>query len=303
MGDRGGQRVQSRYARDVGKLRAGSVQCFLGDLAFRHVLKSADEQGATRSLYHHTSHAAYVFHPASGKQNPEYEVDVSTSHSARDQSFKRRQILWVDHVPNHLHRDLGRGIELEDAEGLLGPVVVVCQQICDEAARFAQPLGFGETKIGLLDLRLRPLPVVDVCKEEIPAGYRAFRISHWDAAHLEPSENAVRAAATVLNLVNLPCFDRLFARLDYTWEVIGVNDIDQGPILQLFTRFAEVLKGLSVEKLDLAHCARRSHKPGDAVDDLPPGEFSLAHRILSPLAILNVYTGSVPFEDVARSLP
>lgn len=61
----------------------------------------------------------------------------------------------MNNIPNHPHRDLGRGIEFENTEGLLGPIVVVCQQIGDEAARFAQLLGFGEPKIGLLDLRFR----------------------------------------------------------------------------------------------------------------------------------------------------
>ena len=94
-----------------------------------------------------------------GGHNPEYEIDIRARHAARDHSVERRQVLGVDDVPNHLHRDLGRGIELEDAEGLLGPVVVVRQQIRDEAARLAQPLGFGETKVGLLDLS--PPPVFD----------------------------------------------------------------------------------------------------------------------------------------------
>src|SRR5215475_6212907 len=82
-----------------------------------------------------------------------------------------------------------------------------------------------------------------------------------------------------------------------------MNRTNEGPVLQLLSCLAEILQGLAVKKLDLAHCTRRSHEPGNVVDDLPPGEFSLSNRILSSLAILNVYTGSVPFEDVARSIP
>src|ERR1700740_2483488 len=79
-----------------------------------------------------------------------------------------------------------------------------------------------------------------------------------------------------------------------------MNRTDEGPLLQLLTCPTEILQGLAVQKLNLAHCRCRSHKPGNVVDDLPPGELTRAHRILSSLSILDVYTGSVPFEDVAR---
>src|ERR1700746_2426586 len=82
-----------------------------------------------------------------------------------------------------------------------------------------------------------------------------------------------------------------------------MNRADEGPVLQLLTCPTEILQGLTVQKLNLAHCRCRSHKPGNVVDDLPPGELTRAHRILSPLAILDVNTGSVPFEDVARFTP
>ena len=82
-----------------------------------------------------------------------------------------------------------------------------------------------------------------------------------------------------------------------------MNRTDEGPVLQLLICFAEILQGLAVQKLNLAHCTRRRHEPGNVVDDLPPGEFSRAQVLLSPLAILDVYAGSVPFEDVARFIP
>ena len=99
----------------------------------------------------------------------------------------------MDHVPNPLHRDLGRGIELEDAEGLLGPVVVVRHQIRDEAARLAQPLGFGETKVGLLDLRLRPFSVLDVERGHIPSIDSSLLIEQRIVADQEPAISAVLA--------------------------------------------------------------------------------------------------------------
>ena len=47
----------------------------------------------------------------------------------------------------------------------------------------------------------------------------------------------------------------------------------------------------------------RSHEPGNVVDDLPPGQFPRTQGLLSPLAILDVHIGSVPFEDLARFVP
>ena len=289
--------------------------------------------------------ACRCFTLPAGGHDPVDEIDIrqpvmtarlnTASNDGRSSGWKT--------VPNPLHRDLGRGIELEDAEELLGPVVLVRHQIRDEAARFAQPLGFGETKVGLLDLRLRPfaildverghipsidssliieqrivadqepaifavltqrallifersgafeglpallaqpfhivrvvkpsakvlflhilqsdtvviqhrlihrqygpigsrhldegwdgvdgqaqialarlqslfslLAIIDVCKEEIPGGYRTFRIPHWEAANLKPSVHAVSAPATVLNVIDLLPFRLTFVRASIT---------------------------------------------------------------------------------------
>ena len=82
-----------------------------------------------------------------------------------------------------------------------------------------------------------------------------------------------------------------------------MNGADERPVLQLLVCFAEILQGLAVEKLHLAHWPHRRHESGNAIDDLPPGEFSRTQGFLAPLAILDVHVGSVPFEDVARFIP
>src|SRR5262245_42975891 len=150
---------------------------------------------------------------------------------------------------------------------------------------------------------LSPLTIVDVSKEEIPRGYRTFHSPRWEAANLDPPVNPISASTTVLNFVDLSGLERLFARLDHARKVIRMNGIDQGPILQLFTGFAKILQDLPVQKLYFAHCTGRSHEPGNVVDDLPPGQFPRTQGLLPPLAILDVYTGPVPFEDVAPCIP
>src|SRR5262249_690258 len=139
--------------------------------------------------------------------------------------------------------------------------------------------------------------IIDVCKQEIPGGYCTFRIPHREAANLKPSVNAISTPATVLNVIDLPRFDGLHTGLDYPRKIIRMNGIDEGPVLQLPMCFAEILQGLAVQKLHLAHCTRGSHKPGNVVDDLPPGQFPRTQGLLSPLAILDIHMGSVPFDD------
>src|SRR6185295_4222265 len=121
-------------------------------------------------------------------------------------------------------------------------------------------------------------------KEEIPSGYRTFRIPHWEAANLEPSIHAISSPATMLNAIDLPRFDRFGTCLDHARKIIRMNGIDQGPVFQLLARIAEILQGLAVEEFHVAHSARRSHEPGNVVDDLPPGELACTLGLLSPLA-------------------
>src|SRR6516162_1411995 len=78
-----------------------------------------------------------------------------------------------------------------------------------------------------------------------------------------------------------------------------MNRTDEGPVLQLLSCLTEILQGLTVQKLHFAHCSHRRHEPGNIVDNLAPRQFPRMQGLLYSLAILDVYTGSVPFEDVA----
>src|SRR6266481_327185 len=327
----------------------------------------------------------------------------------------------MDSVPNPLYRDLCCRIELEDTEGLLGPLVLVSQQVGYEATGLAEPLCFGETQKGLLELRLgafailnvegghippadstlfveeravaaqepviSPVPthctllnlernsvregfpallthslyvfrvedaiaivlflhilqsetgvvqhclihiqygpigahhvngggdhvedqtqiafvrtqglfsslaILDVCQEEIPGAYRACCIPRRKAANLKPSVNAVRASTAMFNLIDLPRFDGPGTRFDYTRKVIRMHGADQGPVLQLLVCLAEILEGLPVEKLHLAHCTHRGHEPGNIVDNLSPRKLARTEKFLGASAVLDIDIGSQP---------
>src|SRR5215469_271488 len=77
-------------------------------------------------------------------------------------------------------------------------------------------------------------------------------------------------------------------------KIIGMNNADPGPVSHLLGCFAEILQGLAVGELDLAHCAQRSHEPGNVVDDLPKGEFSRMQSFLCALTIIDVCKKEVP---------
>ena len=144
------------------------------------------------------------------------------------------------------------------------------------------------------------LAIIDVGQEQIPGGYRTFRIPHRQAANLEPPVNAVSASATVLDFIDLPGFDGFGACLDDARKIIRMNGADEGPVLQLLICLAEILQDLPVEKLHFAHRAHRGHEPGNVVDDLPPGEFARTQGLLATLAILDVDIGSEPPGDASR---
>ena len=114
--------------------------------------------------------------------------------------LEQRQVVGVDDVANSLHRDLGRTIELEDAVGLLGPVVIVRHQIGDEAARLAQPLGVGETVVGPPELRLGPLSVFDVGVDSVPLDDRAGFIAQRVRAEEKPPILSVMPAQSRFGL-------------------------------------------------------------------------------------------------------
>src|SRR5262249_38401441 len=225
----------------MGQLGARLVQGLLGELAFRYVLKSADEHGMTLALPHNASHAAQVLHSASRSHNPESKLDIRARHSARDHSVERRLVLGVDRVPTHLECDLGRGIELEDTESLVRKVVLVGHQIRDEAARFAYPLGFGKTKVGLLDLRLRPFALVNVRKQDVPAHNMALSVTQTSSAHAKPAVCALGASKTLIKLVRISSFKRVRPQGQSARQVVWMNGVVGTPILQFCETFPEVI--------------------------------------------------------------
>src|SRR5579862_9229143 len=60
------------------------------------------------------------------------------------------------------------------------------------------------------------LPIVDIRQQDVPAGNSIGCILHGKGANLEPSINAIRPAATVLNVVWISGCDGMRKRRDHS---------------------------------------------------------------------------------------
>src|ERR1044071_1355982 len=107
----------------------------------------------------------------------------------------------------------------------------------------------------------------------------------------------------MLDIIDLPRLDRFRTRLDHAWKIIGMNGAYQRPVPQLLVCLSEILQSLTVEKLDVAPRRHRYHEAGNTIDDLLPGPFPGTQILLSPLAVLDVQIGAIPFDDLPRFVP
>src|ERR1700688_2215743 len=114
---------------------------------------------------------------------------------------------------------------------------------------------------------LRALPVVDIRQQDVPAGNSLGCIPHGKGAGLEPSVNAIRPAATVLNVVGSSGCDRIRKGGDHPGKVIWMNRVADRPAFQFRGCLAEVFQNLRVETVNLARGAHGTHQSRNAVQD------------------------------------
>src|SRR5271165_3408900 len=187
----------------MGEFGTDLIESIFRNLAVCHILKSADEQGTTLNMRKDMGHTPNVLDRASGCDNPEHEVNINALQTLRDDRIKREQIVRMDHIPNHLHCYLNLRIKLENAEGLLRPVVVIRHQVRDKTTRLAHSLSFGKTQVCLLDLLLRPFSVVNIDHYAIPPRRIPFRIPAQLAQRVEPSIYPISSSKSVLRFKGL----------------------------------------------------------------------------------------------------
>ena len=200
----------------------------------------------------------------------------------------------MDDVSNPLHRDFRRGIELEDAVGLLGPVVVVPREVRDEAARFAQPLGVGETVVRLPELRLGPLSVFDVDNHAVPIE-RCDLPCHGKALQRTESIDTHRPRAGVGSiLVRRSCRDRMQPPSYGRVPVVGMDEFKPPPTGQALRGVAEILDSPLIQVVQLAFRSTAPHECRDGLDQ--ETELTLARResLFGALALVDIREQNVP---------
>ena len=126
------------------------------DLACRDVLDGADEYGPAVDLFAAMSDAAQMLDGALATSRCGIRNLGSVPASARSiADVERRHVLGHDDTPKPLRRDLGSRLELADAVELVGPEVLVLQQVRSKAAGLAQPLRFRQMIVRPTESRSR----------------------------------------------------------------------------------------------------------------------------------------------------
>src|SRR5262245_51767092 len=92
----------------------------------------------------------------------------------------------------------------------------------------------------------------------------------------------------------LPRFDGAFPGSDDKTAVIGMNGVAGFPILQFFNRLAEIIDGLTVDKLNLAGRVHRGDEPRNAVDDQAKALLVRTKNLLRTLTLVDVRQQVIP---------
>src|SRR6266446_963995 len=154
-----------------------------------------------------------------------------------------------------------------------------------------------ELPLVLPEFLLRPLSLVSVSQQHVPACDTTFRVSRGESARLEPAVHAIGTPLAELKIMRLPGFDRALPRVDHARKVIRMDSVAGGPILQFLGRLAEILQELAVEELDLARGIQGTHEPRNAVDDQAKVLFIRLESPLGTFPLFEIGVRSVPPDD------
>ena len=122
----------------------------------------------------------------------------------------------------------------------------------------------------------------------------ALRVTLRNATDMTPAVHAISATAAMLHIERLTGFIRVSKCLDQTTDVIRMDNVVRGPLLQFLEGLAEVFQDPPVDVLNLACGIGCGHKPRDAVDHQAEVVFARAKRLLHALAVLDVCQQHVP---------
>ena len=135
------------------------------------------------------------------------------------------------------------------------------------SARVAQPLDLEEEVLAPPQGISRPLALVDVDEQVVPADDLPVRIPKRKSARLKPPVDAIETSRTHFELERLTGRDRATEEFDDPRKILGMCHAAGSPVLQLLQRLAEVLDDRTVDEFELAPWRKGRDEAWNAVDD------------------------------------
>src|SRR5215472_3591396 len=260
-------------------------------LAYGDVLHDADEQRPTVRFVRLVTKGVYILHRPARWDDAEDLIEIGPlDERAPEIGFERRDVIGMEHGSNRLYRDLGAGIEFEDAIEFLGPSVLVSDQVRYVTAGPTQPLSFGEKLIGTLHFRvIRPRvgvslssllyrqPLLNFGADAKPFNDPPRRVRNRRDPEEESTIHAIVSPQACFLLTGLTGLEEPLPPLTHAPQIFGVDGglpTKANCLIQLEPR---VIAPSSVDELSLAIRARYPDQPGQRIDDLTEVEIKLRH--------------------------
>src|SRR5262249_7993249 len=127
-------------------------------------------------------------------------------------------------------------------------------------------------------------------------------IEQWDSAVEEPSIGAIKPAQAQLVFAGFSRGGVSRAQRSDLVPVIGVNEVDPIPRLELFERPARMVQVLLIGVEEFAVRSKYADQACDVVDDQTRLALLLAERLFSALAIVDVGQKDIPAGDLTSSV-
>ncbi len=180
------------------------------------------------------------------------------------------------------------GLVAEEPIHLVGPPLLVANDVPLPATKVSDTLGGGEDSLAPAQLLLRLLALCDVCAGADPLPDVPVFLQHGNAARREVPVVPVLATETILDVVNAPRSDHVLPHRRGALAVVGVQRIEPARALDLILSLPRVGSPRRQVGLHEPFRGRRPHYLGGglhqrAVPLLAPPQILLCPSVLAPV--------------------
>src|SRR5712691_9787847 len=142
-----------------------------------------------------------------------------------------------------------------------------CAQRSEHVGEWAARGHHLEQSLLARELRLGPLPCVDVGEQNVPADDTAVRIAQGEPADLKPSIHAIETSNPFLDLVGIARRHGLGDDLNDARKILWMHGVADPPLLQLFHRPAAIFEDWVIDAFDLTSRGQGCDQAGNTVHD------------------------------------